>query len=79
MSEVAHLELPKCPECGLPESPIRPLFDRVEGQCYAKADGRSRRSERHCYIRTIRKLRERVAELEDELETANVASMGEYG
>ncbi len=73
------LVLSRCPECGLQESPTRPSFEREDFLCYAKADGRSRRSERHCYIRTIRNLRKRVAELENELESANVASMGDYG
>lgn len=64
MNDPAQLELPACPECGLLESPTRPLFDRRHDRCYRKADGKSRRSERGCYARTVRKLRERVQALE---------------
>lgn len=54
----------RCPDCGLIEATEPPLFDRLMTHCYAKVQGRSRRAERHCLWRTIRKLRERVAELE---------------
>lgn len=45
----------RCPDCGLIEATEAPLFDRLPTHCYAKIQGRSRRAERHCLMRTIRK------------------------
>lgn len=52
----------RCPDCGLIEATEAPLFDRLPTHCYAKIQGRSRRAERHCLMRTIRHLRASLAD-----------------
>lgn len=53
-----------CGDCKRLKASAPPKFDRDPRYCYAQVDGRSRRSERNCAGVTIRRLKERVRELE---------------
>jgi hypothetical protein len=62
-----------CEYCERPEATHKPLFDPLPTLCYRKVDGRSRRAEVRCYMRTIAKLRARVQELRHPFVTAQGA------
>ena len=56
-----------CPDCRRVEAEKEPRFDREEGLCYARIQGRSRRAERNCSSHTIRKLRQELENAKSEL------------